>query len=54
MIVLAGILTGALWGAAVARRRQGNALDIAQHAASFGILFGLIGLFLTILVERML
>lgn len=54
MIVLASVLTGALWGAAVARRRQGDGLDIAQHAAAYGILFGLLGLFATILAGRLL
>ncbi|MCL4189915.1 MAG: hypothetical protein KJZ85_20140 [Rhodobacteraceae bacterium] len=54
MIVLAGMLTGALWGAGVARRRQGNGLDIAQYAAAYGILFGLVGLFATVLAERLL
>jgi len=53
MIVLAAVLTGALWGAGVARRRQGNRLDIAQYAAAYGILFGLVGLFATVLVARL-
>lgn len=54
MIVLAGILIGAAWGAGLARRRGGGPLDIAQYAAAHAILFGIIGLFLTILLGRVL
>ena len=54
MIVIAGILGGALWGAWLARRRKGNGFDIAQYAAGYAIAFGLLGLFVTIFVERMM
>lgn len=54
MIVLAGVILGALWGAMRARARQGSRLDIAQYAAVHAILFGLIGLFVTIGLERLL
>lgn len=54
MIVIAGVLIGAIWGGLVARRRKGNGFDIAQYAAGYGIAFGLVGLFVTIFVERML
>ena len=54
MIVLAGLLGGGAVGALTAKRRGGNRLDMAQYAAGYGIAFGLIGLFLTIFLERML
>lgn len=54
MIVLAGVVVGAVLGAAAARRRRGNRLDMAQYAAAYGILFGVLGLFATILIDRML
>ena len=54
MIILAGALGGGLWGALLAKRRDGTAADMAQYAAGFGIAFGLLGLFLTIFLERML
>lgn len=53
MIVLAGMLFGGIYGALLAKRREGTRLDMAQYAAGFGIAFGLLGLFLTIFVERM-
>lgn len=52
MIILAGFLTGALWGGGLAWRRKGNRFDIAQYAAGFGILFALITLFVLIFIQR--
>ncbi len=54
MIVLAGLAFGALFGAMLAKKRGGKGLDMAQYAAGFGIAFGLLGMFLTIFIERML
>ncbi|MBD3677062.1 MAG: hypothetical protein HUJ27_01515 [Rhodobacteraceae bacterium] len=54
MIVIAGLVIGAIWGATLARRRKGNRLDMAQYAAGYGIAFAIAGLFLTIFVERLL
>lgn len=54
MIVIVAFLIGALWGGFLARRRDGNRLDIAQYAAAFGIAFAVAGLILTVVVERML
>ncbi len=54
MIVLAGLVAGAVWGGLTARRRGGNRLDIAQYAAVGGIAGGLLGLFAAIAIERML
>lgn len=53
MIIFAGLAGGALYGAALAGRRGGRPLDRLQYAAGYGIAFGLLGLFLTIAIERM-
>lgn len=54
MIILAAALIGIVTGAVLARRRGGRPADMAQYAAGYGIAFTLAGLFLTILIERML
>jgi hypothetical protein len=54
MIVLGGLVIGGLFGGLRARARNGNRLDIAQYAAVHAIAFALLGLFLTIGIERLL
>ena len=54
MIVLAGLIAGALLGVLSARRRGGNRLDMAQYGAVWGIIGALVGLFVTIGLERIL
>lgn len=54
MIVMAGLIGGALWGAIHAKKRGGNRMDMAQYAAVYGIIFGLLGLAATIAMERLL
>lgn len=54
MIIIAGALGGGLLGAITAKRRGGNRLDMAQYAAGYAIAFGLLGLFASIFLERML
>lgn len=54
MFVIGGLLLGAVGGGFRARSRGGKPADIAQYAAVYGILFGLIGLFITIILDRML
>ncbi|WP_333830163.1 hypothetical protein [Pararhodobacter sp.] len=54
MIIIAGIIIGALIGAANARKRNGSGLDITQYAAVGGIIGGILGMFATIGIERML
>lgn len=49
---LGGLLIGAILGAIRAKMKGGNGLDIAQWSASFAIIFGLIGLFVLIFIER--
>lgn len=53
MIVIPAALAGALWGGLLAQRRKGNAYDIAQYAAGFGIAFALAGLFASVLLDRL-
>ena len=52
IIPLAGLLIGAIFGAWRARTKGGNRLDMAQWAAVFAILFGLVGLFILIMIQR--
>ncbi len=54
MIVIGGLIFGALGGGFVAKRRGGKPADVAQYAAVYGIIFGLVGLFLTLLLDRLL
>ncbi|HOZ31625.1 MAG TPA: hypothetical protein PLM52_02005 [Tabrizicola sp.] len=54
MLMIGGVLLGAIGGGLRAKARGGKRLDIAQYAAVYGILFGMIGLFLTIYLDRML
>ena len=54
MIVIGGFILGAVIGAATALRRGGRKLDALQYGAGFGIAFGLLGLFVTLFLERML
>jgi uncharacterized protein YqgC (DUF456 family) len=54
MIVIFGLVAGAVWAAQSARKRGGNRKDIAQYAAVGAILGGLVGLFVTIGVEKLL
>lgn len=54
MIVIVAILLGALLGDLRARRVQGNAKDRLQYAAAHALAFAIIGLFLTIIIDRSL
>ena len=52
--VLGAFLVGAIGGGLRARSMGGKPADIAQYATVFGILFGLVGLFVTVYLDRML
>ena len=54
MIVIFAALAGAAWGGYLAKKRGGNRLDIAQYAASSAIAFGLLALFASIVLARVL
>jgi hypothetical protein len=53
MIVIAGLLIGAVLGGLTAKRRGGKRLDILQYAAIYGIAFALLGMFATIVIDRL-
>ena len=53
MYLLLGLI-GATIGGMTAKRRKGRAADIVQYAAVYGILFTIVGLLLTIILERVL
>ena len=49
---LIGLLIGAIVGAIRAKLRGGKTLDILQWSAVFAMIFGLIGLFTLVFIER--
>lgn len=53
MIVIAAALIGAILGGSLAARRKGNRADIAQYATVYAIAFALVGLVLTIGIEKL-
>lgn len=54
MIVIALGLIGAIFGVLTARRHKGNKLDMAQYAAGYAMAFGIVGMILTVLLDRAL
>ncbi len=53
MIVILGALIGALIGGMTAKRRNGDKADIAQYAVGYAIAFALVGVILTIAIEKL-
>ncbi len=49
---LSGLIFGALFGAFRAKARGGKLADLVQWGIAFAILFGLVGLFVLIFIER--
>lgn len=49
---LGGLLFGAILGAIRARMRGGKVLDLLQWGAAFGLMFGIIGLFIMVILLR--
>ena len=52
MIYIPAALIGGAIGGLTAKRRGGKGLDIAQYAAGYAIAFGLLGLIVTIILDR--
>ncbi|AUC55203.1 MAG: apolipoprotein acyltransferase [Sagittula sp.] len=53
MIVLIAALAGAIIGGLNAARLKGNKLDVVQYATIYAIAFALLGLILTIVIEKL-
>ncbi len=53
MIWTAALLLGAVCGAVTALRRGGRKLDALQYAAAFAVAFGLVGLVISVFLDRM-
>jgi hypothetical protein len=49
---LAGLIFGAILGAIRARQRGGKTADLVQWGLVFAMIFGLLGLFAMILIDR--
>jgi hypothetical protein len=54
MIVIFAMLAGAVIGGMTAARRQGNRKDIAQYAAGYAMAFMVVGMILTVVIDRSL
>lgn len=54
MIVIAAALLGIFLGVRRATKLNGAMLDKLQYGAAFGLAFALVGMFVTIFLERML
>jgi hypothetical protein len=54
MVIILGLVVGALLGALNARRAQGSRLDIAQYAAVGALIGGVLAAFLTLGLARVL
>ena len=54
MIVIVAFIIGAALGTYRARTKKGNRLDVAQYATIYGLIFAIIGVFITIFLGKML
>ena len=53
MIIIACFLLGAVYGARKALKSGGKRLDALQYGAGFGIAFAVLGVFVTLMIDRM-
>ncbi|PWR03105.1 apolipoprotein acyltransferase [Meridianimarinicoccus roseus] len=53
MIVIVAALIGGIYGGLQARRRKGRPADIAQYAAGYALAFMVLGVFASVLLNRM-
>ncbi|MGI3212398.1 hypothetical protein ACROSR_14920 [Roseovarius tibetensis] len=52
MIIIIGAVLGGIVGAVIARRRKGELADVLQYAFVYALLFGIAGLFATLIIHR--
>jgi len=50
---LMGMLLGAIYGVVRAKRRGGKTFDLIQWGVVNAIIFGVIGMFILVIIERM-
>lgn len=54
MIVLPAMVIGAIWGAMTALKRGGKRLDAAQYGAVYAIGLGLLGVLVSVIIDRLI
>lgn len=52
MIVIIAAVIGAVWGGWKAKARKGKTADILQYAVVHALLFAIVGLFATLILDR--
>ncbi len=52
MIVIGAAIIGAIVGGMTAKKRHGNRKDIAQYAAGYAMAFLILGMFATVIIDR--
>ena len=52
MIVIGLAIIGAIIGGTTAKKRGGNRKDIAQYAAGYAMAFLIVGMFITVIIDR--
>jgi uncharacterized membrane protein YebE (DUF533 family) len=53
MIVIFGILLGAIVGVVLARKNGGKPADMAQYAAASALAFGVFAMIATVVIDRL-
>ncbi len=52
MVVIGLAIIGAVFGALAARKQKGNVLDMLQYGAGYAFAFAIVGLILTLVIDR--
>ncbi|WP_424986216.1 hypothetical protein [Microbulbifer sp. S227A] len=53
MIVIAGVLLGAVFGVVLAKKGGGKPADMMQYAAASALAFGVVAMIATVLIDRL-
>lgn len=53
MIVIAGAVIGAIFGAMLARKQGGKPADIAQYAVASAMAFSVVAMIATVIIDRL-